>query len=112
MEHFFWFERVGLYALIGCYQVWAYWKRKSTVVKLLPLWILFIGSVVVQAFTSSLLWFVLWYPITEAAMWGLAAITFLETILAVYRKQHRKWVGLCSMLLVLILLINELAKFS
>lgn len=111
MEHYISIERLGVCTLIGCYQVWAYWKQKSTLAKLLPLWIILTGSVVIQAAAASLLWFVLWYPITEAVLWCLTAVTLIEAIIALYRKQHGKWVGLFSVLLALMLLINGLTKF-
>lgn len=97
---FLWFERWGVYALIGGYLVWAYWTRKPTKAKVLPLWGLLIGSVVIQAAAASLLWFVLLFPITEAVLWSLTAVTLVEAILALYRKQHVKWVTLFILVLV------------
>ncbi|MGG4342980.1 hypothetical protein [Paenibacillus lautus] len=107
---FLWFERLGVYALIGGYLVWAYWTRKPTKAKLLPLLGLLIGSVVIQAAAASLLWFVLLFPITEAVLWSLTAVTLIEAILAFYRKQHAKWVALFILVLVYVSLLILLLR--
>lgn len=104
------YERYEVYTLIGHYQAWAYWSRRSTKVKLLPLWILLIGSVVIQAAAASLLWFVLLFPITEVLLWCLTGVTLIEAIVADYRKQHLKWVGLFTLALMLMFLFNLLSR--
>ncbi|OZB96152.1 hypothetical protein CJP46_09570 [Paenibacillus sp. XY044] len=104
------YEGYGVYALIGCYQAWAYWSRRSTKVKLLPLWILLFGSVVIQAAAASLLWFVLLFPITEALLWCLTGVTLIEAIVAVYRKQYWKCAGLFILVLMLMFLLNLLSR--
>ncbi|GIP26517.1 hypothetical protein J23TS9_16470 [Paenibacillus sp. J23TS9] len=89
---------------------WAYRTRKSTKAKLFPLLFLLIGSIVTHAAAASLLWFVFLYPITEAALWSMTAVTLTESIIAAYRKQYVKWVGLLSLVIVLVFFIKLLSR--